>query len=259
MGIFQRGAESFIPNRDYLPLAMPTTDLGLLDVLTKDGPVLRRYSSLRTVLTGGDDPAPTPSSEQRVADASGSTARRAKAGIGLGIVGSIVRALGADADMDLKVSKVHTVEFTYAGVVADRVDVAALDKWLAPKDLDPTLRNAAELLVAERLYVVVAVLKANGLSVTLLDESEQEVAVDVPVIQHAVGGEVSVEGSSSRTGTVTFEGKEPLAIAATAVALNVDDSGLWVAERPLTRGEIRNLGQKKPSYLGGDELVLTWS
>jgi hypothetical protein len=53
MSIFRRGAESFLPKRDYLPLAMPTTGISLLDLLTKDGPVLRRYSSLSAVLTPG--------------------------------------------------------------------------------------------------------------------------------------------------------------------------------------------------------------
>ncbi|WP_454857523.1 gasdermin [Promicromonospora soli] len=243
MSIFRRGAESFLPNRDYLPLAMPTTGVSLLDLLTKDGPVLRRYSSLSAVLTTGADPIPTSFSEERVADATGSTTRHAKVGIGLGIVGSIVQALGAGADLDLKASKAHKVQFTYTDVVADRFDIAALDKWLVSKDLDPTLRNAAELLVAERLYVVVAVLKAKGLSVTFLDESDHEIAVDVPVVQQAVGAKVSVERSSSRTGTVTFEGKKPLVIAATAAALSVDDSGFWVAERPVTRGEIRESGR----------------
>ncbi len=257
MGIFGRAAASFLPDRDYLPLAMPTTDLALLDVLTRDGSVLRRYTALPHVLRPLDgEPTYVCHLGAPVADASGASARSAKAGIGLGVVAGIVQALGADAHVDLSVSRGHTVEYSYVDVTADRVDVATLDTWLARCDLDPRQRNAAQLLVAERLYVVVAVLKANGLRVSVLDEQSHEVALDVPALQQVVGAKVSVSGSSSRAGTVTFQGATALAVAAKAAQLSVDDNGLWVAERPMGDGEIRDLSRGAPTFLSGTELAV---
>lgn len=258
MGMFRRAAESFLPDRDYLPLAMPTTDLSLLHVLTHSGGALHRYTVIDSLLSQPPAVTYTTVTDAPVADAQGTGIRKAKAGIGLGIVGGLAEALGAGAKLDLSASGAHTVEYAYTGVTADRVDVVTLDRWLAGCDLDPAQRNVAELLVAQQLFVVVAVLKARGLKVTLLDESEHDIAVDLPAVQQMVKGKLTVSGTAHSKGTLTFEGTTALTIAAKAAQLSVDDNGLWVSERPLAKGEIRDLSGALGStrYLSGPELAL---
>lgn len=257
MSFFGRAAESFLPDRDYIPLAMPTTDLALLDVLTRERSILRRYSALPHVLITPGTATYVTALGAVVADATGEAARSMKAGIGLGVVSGILSALGAGASVDLSASRAHRISYAYTGVTADRVDIASLDTWLSHCDLDPNARSVSEMLVAERLYLVIAVLKASGLRVTVVDADEQEVALDVPAIQQVVGAKLSVKGSSTRTGTVTFQGTQPLAIAAKAAQLSLDDNGLWVGTRPMTEGEIRDLsGTPAVVLLAGSELSL---
>ena len=259
MGLFSHSV-SFLPDKDYLPIAMPTTDVHVLQVLTRQRSVLRRYSDLPSVLVAApatDDPLIK--ENEPVVNASGTKRRSAKIGIGLGVVSAIIKAFGADASIELSGSAARSVEYGYTDVVSDRVDLASLDSWLAQADFRPGLRNITDLLAAEDVYVVVAALKARGLSVTLLDSNSNGVDVDIPAIQAAVGAKISVSADSQRSSTLTFHGQTALTVAAKAAQLKYDENGFWVNERPAKGGEIRGIpgfNTGSASYLGGQEMSL---
>jgi hypothetical protein len=259
MSLLTRQVKSFLPDGDYLPVAMPTTDVQVLQVLTRQRSVLRRYSELDRVLAPADGAAgPIVASSQPVVNASGMARRSAKIGIGLGIVSEIVKALGAKASLNLSAAGASTVEYGYEEVTSDRVDLASLDGWLAQADFRPGLRNITDLLVAEDVYVIVAALKAQALSITLLDSNQAGVEVDVPIIQAAVGASVSVTAASQRSAHLTFRGDTALTVAAKAAQLRYDEHGFWVNERPVTGAEIRDLsGAGRPIYLDDPELLLS--
>ena len=221
---------------------MPTTGVQVLQVLTRQHAVLRQYSELTRILVtaaGTDDPVIH--AGETVVDAAGTSRRAAKVGIGLGIVSSIVKALGADADIELSASSASSVEFGYDDVVSDRVDLATLDSWLARADFRPDLRNVTQLLVAEDVYVVIATLKARALSVRVLDSHDNGVAVDVPAIQAAVGARVSVAASGQRSHQLTFRGATALTVAVKAAQLKFDENGFWVNERIVSGVELREI------------------
>lgn len=235
---------------------MPTTDVQVLQVLTRQRSVLRRYSDLPRVLiaaAGTADPVIT--RDEPVVNAAGKSRRSTKVGIGLGIVSAILKALGAEASIELSASAARSVEYGYTDVISDRVDLASLDAWLAQADFQPGLRNVADLLAAEQVYVIVAALKAWGLAVSFLDSNGTGVDVDVPTIKAAVGAKVSVDADSERSASMTFRGKTAaLTVAAKVAQLKFDANGFWVNQRLVTKGEIRGLGSA--SYLRDSELVL---
>jgi hypothetical protein len=246
----------FLPDRDYLPVALPTTDVGVLQVLTRAGGSLRRYSRLDRVLSAGAGvPAPEIAVDQPVADASGATARTLKIGLGLNVVSSIIEALGGEAGLNVTADQASQVRYHYTKVVSDRVDLASLDGWLAGADLLPNLRNVADLFAAEQLYVVVGALKAGGLEVELLDDDNTGVEVDVPAVQAVLGATVTVSAGSQRSAKLVFTGSQPLTVAVKAAQLRFDEHGIWVNEKLRTSGEIRGLGGDY-TFLTGDRLFL---
>lgn len=256
MTFLHRSVESFLPDRDYLPIAMPTTDVQVLQVLTRQGAVLRRYSELASVLAVPDGAdGPTVHRDQAVVDAGGTSRHAAKLGIGLSVVSAIVKALGADAGVEFSCSNATSVEYSYADVVSNWVDLASLDAWLAPADFRPGLRNITDLLVAEDVYVIVAALKARALSVTLMDENENGITVAIPPIEAAVGGKVSVSTSGTRREQLTFRGENALTVAAKAAQLKFDEDGFWVNVRLTSGVEIREI-REGPTYLRAPELRL---
>jgi hypothetical protein len=256
MGLFTRAVPT-LPDGDYRPVAMPTTDVRVLQVLTRQRAVLRRYSELARVLVpaaGAGDPLIA--ADQPVTAAEGTSRRTAKIGIGLGVVSAIVKALGADAGLGLSASAASSLEYGYDEVVSDRVDLASLDTWLAGADFRPGLRNITDLIAAEDVYVIVATLKARAVSVSLLDSRQNEVAVDVDAVQAAVGAKVSVAAGGQRGYRLTFRGTTALTVAAKAAQLKFDEDGFWVNQRLASRGEIRGIPGVSYLYLSDQELRL---
>lgn len=256
MTLFSRGSTSFLPDRDYLPMAMPTAGFGVLWVLTRNAGVLRRFGILSDVLVAQNGlPADAVRRDEITANTAGTTSKSTKAGLSLGIVNAILTAFGAKAELDLSATGARSVEYAYTDVTADVVNVARLDAWLATADLAPGGGRVADLLVAERLYLVTASLKAAGVTSKMRDAKGAALKVDVPVVQQLVGGGVTVSGSSARTSELTFHGSVALTIAAKVAQLKVDERGFWVQEEPVSGGEIRGLSPGV-QYLAGDEIRL---
>jgi len=253
MAIFRRQAEPYLPDGDYLTVTMPTTDVEVLQVLAQQRGVLRRFSTLATVLNADLDLGTIKVEwDQPVVDVKGTATRKARIGLGASVVASLVQALGGGGiGAELAATGARSVEFGYADVVADRVDLGSLDLWLASADLNPVSHAIADLLVAETMFAVVGTLKARAIAVTLLDSNEQSISVDVPVIAEAAGGKIAVGRTGESSATLTFAGKRPLVVAAKAAQLKSDpERGFWVSDRLRTKGEIRRLGQEDDvSYL----------
>jgi hypothetical protein len=253
VNLFRRAALAVLPDRDFLPVAMPTTGVQVLQVLTRTGQVLRRYGELETVLVAG--PAATGPKlllGEAVVDATGTTSRHTHLGLGLGIVSAIIQALGGEAGLDLGATAATTVEFSYSDMAVDRVELSSLDLWLADAGFHPKLRNIADLLAADDVFVVVSALKARTVRVRLLDDRSREVSVDVPAIQAVLGASVTVRSGQGTDTSLTISGSTAVTVAVKAAQLRLDDAGLWVSEAPRTSGEVRGLADVQ--YLKGPEL-----
>jgi len=260
MSIFGAQVKRFLPDRDYLPLALPTSDMDVLWVLTRDRETVRRFGVLADVLT-----APTPPGEElirrnaQVVDVVGKGNSSEKIGLTLSVINTILTALGGKAGLSLADTGAATVNYTYTDVHADTVDIVKLDGWLDQADLGHAPARVSDLLVAEKVYVVVSALKASGMTVSLLDSANRSVDLDVPTIQNIVGGGITVDATSGRSNTVTFHGTQNLTVAVKAAQLKVDQRGFWVSERPVT-GTPQVFGppptKPKAAYLVGDELYL---
>jgi hypothetical protein len=258
MSLFTPMVKRFLPDSDYLPLALPSSDMDVLWVLTREREVIRRFGVLGDVLTG-----PTPPGEEfvrrnaDVVDATGKANHSLKIGLTVSVVNTILTALGGKAGLNLSDTGAASVEYTYSDVHADTVDLVKLDTWLAEADLAHTAPRVSDLVVAEKIYVVVGALKASGISVSLLDNSSQSVDVDVPTIQNLVGGSIKIDTASGRSNTITFHGTQSLTVAAKVAQLKVDERGFWVSER-LVRGNTTQIQSVpgEPDYLAGPELYL---
>jgi hypothetical protein len=253
MGIFQRAVKPYLPNGDYLSVAMPTDAVKVGQVLTREGGVVRRYSTLETVfVVPKGTPAPSMLAEQSVAaDASGKAQRSTQATLGLTLVGSIIQALGGQPPgATLSASAARTVEYGFSDITEYLVDVGSLDQWLAGADVDPRSHAVVDLLYADDLYVVVGVLKAKALTVSLLDETSKGITLKVPEIQAAVGAEVDLTTTSSTATTLMFKSRTmALTIGAKVAQIQVDEAGFFVNERVLREGEVRGLGTPRTKTL----------
>jgi hypothetical protein len=238
-------------------MALPTAGFDVLWILTRNGGTLRRFGILADVLISRDLlAADAVRRDEITGNAAGTASKSAKAGLSLGIVNTILTALGGNAGLDLSATGAHSIEYSYTDVTTDIVNLARLDAWLSGADLAPGAGRVADLLMAERLYLVVASLKAAGCTSKMRDAKGVDLKLDVPTVQQLVGGGITVSGSSTQANAITFRGSVPLTIAAKVAQLKVDERGFWINEEPVSDGEIRALSPGV-EYLTGDEIRLS--
>jgi hypothetical protein len=251
MSLLRRSVEPLLPDRDYLPLAIPNSAVQVLQVLTRQRSVLRHFSDLTTVLRGSDgDGGPRVTRDVVVANTGGITTHTDKIQLGLAVLGAIVGALGGgQLGLDAAAGTSRSVQYSYTGVLKDYVDLGDLDQWLATADLHNHSGAVSELITAEKLYVVTEVLRATGVAVSLVDSHGQAIRLDVPSIQQLVGGTVRVSASQAVSTAVVVAGTVPITVAAKAAQLKIDaERGFWVKQTPVRGREIRELSESV-SYL----------
>jgi hypothetical protein len=84
--------------------------------------------------------------------------------------------------------------------------------------------------------------------------------VDVPIVQQAVGGNLTVGNAGTKESRVAFEGAVPVAFAFQAVQLVFDDSGEFLTTEQLPAGDAaartvaapraaRSPGERRPMFL----------
>jgi hypothetical protein len=209
----------------YNVVRLPKADLRPLELLSRGDGALDRFGQLTTVLVGdGSAPLPPTSDDIEATHISGQRSSELKIGLGLSILGNIIAAMGG-SELGLSVSYQHAaaVSFEFSNVRENRVEVAALDRYLASADIDPLSRQAARFLEDEAMYIVTSTIKSEKLTVRAQTSDGGSLDLDVPVIQEAVGGNISVSASDKKASVLTYEGPVPLVFGFQAVQLFYED------------------------------------
>ena len=208
-------------SKGYNVVRLPKADIRPLQLLAKRGDALDRIGELATVLPpGGPVPLPPVKLDGQVASLSGQRSGDLSLGIGLSILGTVIGAMGGSKlGLDLTYKNAKSVTFEFQDVLEDRIEIAALDQYLAVADVSPFSSYVTKLLEADQLYVTTATVKSNKIAVEAKGSGNTGVDVSVPEIKGVVGGNVKVGSSSERSSKVTFEGSVPLVFGFQAVRL----------------------------------------
>ena len=205
----------------YNVVRVPKADIRPLQMLAKRGDALDRIGELTTVLPpGGPVPLPPVKQNTPVASLSGQHSADLSLGIGLSVLGTVIAAMGGSKlGLDLKYKNAKSVRFEFLDVLEDRIEIAALDQYLATADVSPFSLYVAQLLEADRLYVTTATLKSDKIAVEAKGSGSTGLDVSVPEIKGVVGGDIKVAPTSETASKVTFTGPLPLVFAFQAVRL----------------------------------------
>jgi hypothetical protein len=231
---------TFLRSFGYSIFRFPRAGAQPLELLYRDGKDLTRLGGLPDLVTAGAVPLPGIQREDRPGiDIEGKETSKMNLSIGLSILGSFIGALGGGSlGLQTAFSKAKTVTFTYAGVTEDRVEVLALEKFVKAGSINNLIPpGTLEKLIDDEVYVVTSVLRTKKIIVNAQAEAGQSVAVDVPVIQQAVGGNLKVEKTGNVESRIQFEGTVPVAFGLQAVQLVFDDTGEFLTTEQLAAGE----------------------
>lgn len=183
--------------------------------------------SLQQLITGSPAALPAVSSNQTAADINGQRSSSLKLGVGANILGSLINAMGGNLGASVNYTDATQMTFEYQDVLVDSV---------MPLDAGNYLRNGhvdAENLVLKQyvlgngnLYLITKVAKSDKFSVHYSKSNGVDASVQVPVIQAAVGGNLSVSTTGNSGSAVTFQGQTSLPFGFQCFTIGLEDGEL---------------------------------
>jgi hypothetical protein len=216
---------TLLKSSGYNAIRLPKADCRPLQIMSRSGKDLNRLGELTTLLVAGSEVGPPPiDSDVPAATISGSRTSDLSLGIGLTILGNILGAMGGSKlGLSASYQAAKTVAFEFQEVLEDKVSIALLDQYLGQADVNPFSRYVADLLESDEVYVTTATIKSRKFVVEAKVSEKQALSVDVPVLQEAVGGNVTVSSQGGSSSKIAYEGKIPLVFGFQAVRLYYKD------------------------------------
>lgn len=219
------------PRAAIRPLMLIGERDGARDLIgTVDQLLIAPTAALPAISEGGD-----------AAGISGKRTDKLELSLGLDILGSVIGALGGSKlGVTAAYSSAKTVEFAYADVTSETVNVIALGDYLGsgtPRFDHPIL--AQYLNDPGNLYVITEIVRSNSMGVTAFNKKGVSLGVDVPVISAAVGGKIKVGSDSEATNKLDYKGDSHLAFGFKAFELST-------AKSPSGSGRILRIQPVKP-------------
>ena len=231
---------AFLRSHGFSVFRFPRASAQPLELMHREGKDLTRLGMVPDLVTAGAEPVPDVRRDATPGiDLDGKETSKVNVAIGLSILGSFIGALGGGKlGLDGAFNNARTITFQYTGVMEDAVDVLALEKFVKAGRISPHIPSGTlEKLLDDEVYVVTSVLKTKRIVVSAQGDGGAAVKVDVPVIQQAVGGNLTVDAAGARESRVAFEGPVPVAFAFQAVQLVFDDTGEFLTTQQLPAGE----------------------
>ncbi len=222
----------------FLPLRMPREDVAPLTLVSRNGKELTLLGKLREALV--ETAAPEPELQRDIGTASSvqqTQTSKIQRGVGISILGNILKGLtGKACDIQAGFERASTIAMEFGGVGIDRIDIVKLDRYLAEASIHPSSRYVRELLMKGDCGVITAVMRCRRYLVTAHREDGSRMALDLPVLQKAVGAQVKVSAVSEDSSKVVYEGPAALAFGVQAVRLFYDRQGRFTAFDPIAPG-----------------------
>lgn len=230
---------TFLKSFGYNVVRVPKADIQPLQILAEKKGILNPLGELSTLLVAGEHVNVTPIKRDiAVSGISGQKTSDLSIGVGMSILGSFIGAMGGSKlGLDTKFSQARTITFQYEDVLSDSIEIAALDQFLADADVNPLSQFVSDMLEADDIYVITAVIKSKKFSVEAKKKDQTSVDVSIPEIKGIVGGTVDVSGQSDTSNKVTFEGAIPLIFGFQAIRLIYED-GKYSAFKPVDAGGV---------------------
>jgi len=209
----------------YNVVRLPRVDLLPTQLLVAQGDRLHRLGELRTVFVANPEVTDVPpiSADQPGPNISGTKSADVDIGTGLNILGGLISALGGSTlGLSLSYSRARSIQFEFTDTIENHTETAALDVFLASSKIHEYAVSARQMLDSDRVYVVTATLKSRSINVVAKDEHKNALAIDVPTIQNAIGGNLKVDNSGASSTTLTYQGAIPLVFGFQAIRLDFD-------------------------------------
>lgn len=230
---------TMLKSKGYNIVQLPKADLRPTQLLVRNGKRLQRIGELASVFTA-DPGAPLPpiTADQPSTSVAGQKSAAIDAQIGIRILGGLISALGgSQLGLTVGYQRARTIQFEFSDTLENNMQPALLDQFLAGAMISPFARAVKDMLESDDIYVITSTLKGSKINVVATDSNSNNLEIDVPVVQQAIGANVKLSSSGASAVTVSYEGKIPLVFGFQAIRLIFDD-GRYRTMKPVDAGSV---------------------
>lgn len=254
MGICKDKYVTFLNGFGYNIVRLPRTGIGPLLMLGRQTGTTTLIGDIKLLLDGSKRPRPIVEENLDAAPVKGQQSSSLDLALGLNILGTFIGAFGGNLGVKSAYKGARAITFQFDDVLLDRVLPGDIGEYLKEGDL-----NAENIVLQEYvlgngdLFVITEVLKSRSFSVTASKKDGGELALEVPEVQGAVGGNVKVSASSQSKSTLTYAGANYLTFGFQCYHVGVENGRLsLVAHKP---GEATALSLAAPESGNGAVLL----
>ncbi|MEX0306439.1 MAG: hypothetical protein AB3N12_03535 [Ruegeria sp.] len=229
-----------VKDHGYNVVQLPRVDLIPTQLLYSSNGKLRRLGELESVFVPAPDgpPAPPILPDQPGPDIEGTKSNEINVDIGIDILGGLISALGGSTlGISMAYSRAKSVTFAFSNTKRTETDLALVDQFLASVSINRYARAARDMLDSDEVYLVSSVIKSNAISVAAKTSGDADLTIDIPVVQGAIGGNLTVEGNAASAGLVKYTGAVPLAFGFQAIRLIFED-GVYQTFKSVEAGAV---------------------
>lgn len=228
MGLCKDSSVDYLQRLGYNVVKHPREGIGPLDLVGRQGGGVENLGSLGDMLVSPPPTAPAVETDLAAAEINGQQSSSLDLSIGVNLLGSLIGAMGGgNLGVTTGYTNARKITFVFESVLTDRVEPLRVNRYLTEGTIDAQSPLIQEYVFGNgKLFVITDVIKSNKFTVKYEAGDKVEAAVDVPVIQEAVGAKVKVSASVDRQNVVTFEGKQHLAFGFRCLTLGVLDGEL---------------------------------
>ena len=221
---------TYLNSFGYNVVRLPRAGIEPMDVLGRDGS-LEKLGRLSTVWSTSEA-EPAVRGPDLVTAIEGQRTKKLDLSVGLHMLTSIVQGFTGQAPrLDGAYKRARHIEFAFTNVYSRSVAPLEVGRYLAKGDLDISNPVVTRYFLDEDLqaFLITETLQSDSILVTAMDAQGQELALEIPALQSAVGGSLEVNRHAGGVTTLQFKGKNPIVFGFKVFAFAYSD-GKWKLE-----------------------------
>jgi hypothetical protein len=200
MGMCKDPRLTYLNDKGYNVLILPRQGIEPLDVVGRDKKSVEKLGALPQIWRS-TAPTPAPKPADAAVDLSGTSTQEIKLSIGVEILATILKGMGAATPkLDFAYKRARSVKFQFAHVKVVGIDPLLIGDYLSQGDLNQGNPFARYFRGEEaEAFVISEVLKSDSVVVEAAADSGTDLKLDLQAIQNAVGASVGVAPVGSST------------------------------------------------------------
>lgn len=222
--------KDLLKDQGFLPVAMPTDDFELLQILVDDGGEYLKHlpDKLPALFLRGEEGALPVGKSSKVANFKGTAITKFNTKLSIKFLEDLLKKLGIELGFGLDISKEKELIFVFEAPQKETISsLINLNKYLNGSKVEEG--PFGKMLKGGDIYVTTSLLKSSKFAVAIVKKSKLDANLDLPSIKDLVEAKLALDSDNQKQSCFEYDGDTPLTFAIQAIRIRYDRTlGQWL-------------------------------